>query len=58
MQIQHVQNADPENRNILLQLKNGAKNHKTKKHGRKIMQKRIKNIASSKITTQGNYKRI
>lgn len=58
MQIQHVQNADPENRNILLQLKNGAKNHKTKKHGRKIMQKRIKNTASSKITTQGNYKRI
>ena len=58
MQIQHVQNADPENRNILLQLKNGAKNHKTKNHGRKIMQKRIKNTASSKITTQGNYKRI
>ena len=58
MQIQHVQNADPENRNILLQLKNGAKNHKTKKHGRKIVQKRIKNTASSKITTQGNYKRI
>ena len=58
MQIQHVQNADPENRNILLQLKNGAKNHKTKKHGRKIIQKRIKNTASSKITTQGNYKRI
>ena len=58
MQIKHVQNADPENRNILLQLKNGAENHKTKKHGRKIMQKCIKNTASSKITMQGNYKRI
>ena len=35
MQIQHAQNAGPENRNILLQIKNGAKNHKTKKHGKK-----------------------
>ena len=51
MQIQHIQNTDRENKNILLQIKNGAKNHKTKKHGRKIMQKRTKNTASSKITT-------